>query len=352
MRLEQGGKVLAEQHGPERSASYELLPPGRYVCHITAANEDGVGDDVGVRARFVMEPFLWQRAWFRWALVAMGAGGVLGVAGYWVRHARLASKLAIAERDRIAALESAEKAEALRQSEVRREKAEAEAEWRRQREALLRDVHDGVGGLIANMHLTASLALDAPDAAEQRAQIACLEGIAHEALGEVRSLMDALEAQVADVHGLAAEFERYGNLVLGPHGIRLRVPTPVDEGPPTGCGLLFLHLFRIVKEALANVVKHSRASSVELRLVASPNALLLSIEDDGCGLPAQQRNGRGLPNMRQRAAELGGKMTLDSRHGLRLLFVIPWTRGAGSKSEAAPETRAPASPGARANSPS
>ncbi len=351
-RLERGGEVLAEQHGPERSASYELLPPGRYACHVTAANEDGVGNDVGVRARFVMEPFLWQTGWFRWAMASMGAAGVLGVAGYWVRHARLASKLAIAERDRLAALESAEKAEALRQSEVRREKAEAEAEWRRQREALLRDVHDGVGGLVANMHLATSLALDAPDAADQRAQIASLEGIAHEALGEVRSLMDALEAQVADVRGLAAEFERYGNLVLGPHGIRLHVPIPVDDGPATGCGLLFLGLFRIVKEALANVVKHSRASSVEIRIVASPNALLLSIEDDGCGLPAQHRKGRGLSNMRQRAAELGGKMSLDSGHGLRLHLAIPWPGGTASGSETPTGTGAPVSPGSPTDSPS
>ena len=351
-RLERGGVVLVEHHGPERVASYELLPPGSYSVHVTAANEDGVADEAGIRARFVIEPFFWQTTWFRMGLGVAGLGLVLGAAGYWVRHARLASKLAIAERDRLAALESAEKAEALRQSEVRREKAEAEAEWRRQREALLRDVHDGVGGLVANMHLATSLALDAPDAADQRARLACLEGIAHEALGEVRSLMDALEAQVADVRGLAAEFERYGNLVLGPHGIRLHVPTPVDDGPATGCGLLFLGLFRIVKEALANVVKHSRASSVELRLVASPNALLLSIEDDGCGLPAPHRKGRGLSNMRQRAAELGGKMSLDSGHGLRLHLAIPWPGGTASGSETPNGTGAPVSPGSPTDSPS
>ena len=324
MRLEQGGKVVAEQRGHERQASYELLPPGQYSFHVTAANEDGVRNDIGVHARFTMEPFLWQTGWFRWAMASVGAASVLGVAGYWVRHARLASKLAIAERDRLAAIESAEKAEALRQSEVRREKAEAEAEWRRQREAVLRDVHDGVGGLVANLQMTTSLALHAQAASAQHSQLSHIDAIAQEALVEVRSLMDALEAHVTDVHGLADEFRRYGQLVLDPHGIQLHVAAEAPDALRGDCQRLFLGLFRIVKEALANVVKHSRASSVALRLVAFPDHLVLDIEDDGQGLPDQRRNGRGLDSMRRRAGELGGHMSLASRPGLRLHFSVPW----------------------------
>lgn len=323
-RLERDGELLVEHHGPERAASYELLPPGRYSVYVTAANEDGVPASTAIRARFVIDPYLWQTTWFRLGLGLAGVGLVLGAAGYWVRHVRLAAKLALAERDRVAALESAEKAEALRQSEVRREKAEAEAEWRRQREAVLRDVHDGVGGLVANLQMTTSLALHAPDAAGQRAQIQHLDAMAHEALLEVRSLMDALEVQVADVECLAGEFERYGNLVLGPHGIRLRVSAEAKGGCSRACGPLFLGLFRIVKEALANVVKHSGATSVEVRVVASHEGLSLAIGDDGRGLPDGGRTGRGLLSMRRRAEELGGKMTLDSGGGLRLHFVVPW----------------------------
>lgn len=323
-RLERGGDVLVERHGPERVASYELLPPGRYSVHVTAANEDGVATEAGIRARFVIEPFFWQTTWFRVWMGLVGLGLVMGAAGYWVRQVRLAAKLALAERDRAAALESAKKAEALRQSEVRREKAEAEAEWRRQREALLRDVHDGVGGLVANVHLTSSLALEAPDAFEQRAHVARLEDIAHEALVEVRSLMDALEAQVHDVQGLALEFERYGNVVLGPHGIRLHVATQAEPGPDPGCGPLFLGLFRIFKEALANVVKHSGASRVDLRLVATAHVLMLAIEDNGRGLLAGHRTGRGLQSMQRRAIELGGALSLAAGPGVRVHVQVPW----------------------------
>jgi len=152
---------------------------------------------------------------------------------------------------------------------------------------------------------------------------------------------------VADVEGVAGEFERHGNLVLGPHGIRLAVSAEMEDGCPQACGPLFLGLFRIVKEALANVVKHSGASSVEVRVVASRDGLVLAIGDDGRGLPAGCGKGRGLLSMRRRAEELGGKMTLDSGAGLRLLFSVPWPgHDAGRANEARRGTdlRPPESP--------
>jgi len=331
-RLERSGRIIAERHGGDRNVTYELLPPGRYTWHVTAANEDGIRDDVGLRTAFTVEPFLWQTAWFRISMAAAGMAGVLGVAGYWVRHARLASKLAIAERDRVAALAIAEKAEALRRSEALRQKAEAEAEWRRQREAVVRDVHDGVGGIVANLHMTASLALCTADTSRQREQLTRMEAMAHEALVEVRGLMDAMEVDVTDFEGVAEEFRRYGHLVLDPHGIRLHVTAEGSARPHPVSATLCLGLFGIFKESLANVVKHSRASQVFIRLAASDEALILGIEDDGRGLPAEPRNGRGLHGMQRRAEELGGEMSMDSGPGLRLAFVIPWTRHEGTPS--------------------
>jgi signal transduction histidine kinase len=156
--------------------------------------------------------------------------------------------------------------------------------------------------------------------------------MAHEALAEVRGLMDALEVPVSDIHGLAAEFRRFGELILHPHGLRLDVAVESVAAPPSPCGYLFPGLLRIVKEALANVVKHSQASAVELRLIVSSDALSLSIHDDGRGIDPQQRNGRGLLSMHQRAAELGGTMTLDSGPGLRLRFDVPWRAPVSSTS--------------------
>lgn len=68
--------------------------------------------------------------------------------------------------------------------------------------------------------------------------------------------------------------------------------------------------FRIAEEAMTNVLRHARASRCEVRLEVD-DALVVSISDDGVGLPAQTRpDGVGLTSMRQRAVDLGGCCTV------------------------------------------
>jgi two-component system NarL family sensor kinase len=69
--------------------------------------------------------------------------------------------------------------------------------------------------------------------------------------------------------------------------------------------------FRIAEEAMTNVLRHARASRCEVRLEVA-DALVVSVSDDGVGLPGQARpDGVGLTSMRQRAAELGGCCTVE-----------------------------------------
>jgi signal transduction histidine kinase len=72
--------------------------------------------------------------------------------------------------------------------------------------------------------------------------------------------------------------------------------------------------YRIVQEALANVVRHARAHSCAVRLTLDA-ALWVEVEDDGVGLPHGGRVGVGLRSMRERAAELGGVCHIESRPG-------------------------------------
>jgi len=326
-RLGRSGITVAERHGGERHVTYELLPPGRYSWHVMAANEDGVRNDVGLRARFMVEPHYWQTAWFRWGAAVGLLGAVMGVAGYWVRHARLASRLAIAERDRVAALESAIKAEALRRSEVLRHKAEAEAEWRRQREAVVRDVHDGIGGIASNLKMTLGLVMESGDPARQRRLLANMDSMVRQTMSEVQGLMDAMENDAVDPRSMFEEFHRYALMVLSPHGIQLVSSFDGDPSAGPGSSVLFLGLFRVVKEALANVVKHSKATQVTLAVVSSREGLRVVVADDGVGLLPGHRAGRGLASMRRRTAELGGSMEVQGCPGVRLRFDFPWSCG-------------------------
>ena len=85
-------------------------------------------------------------------------------------------------------------------------------------------------------------------------------------------------------------------------------------------------VYRIVQEALANVVRHAAASRVRVEVRAGPAALVLSVADDGCGFdPARRTQGLGLVGAAERAAALGGSFAVDSApgSGTRLAVTLP-----------------------------
>ncbi len=70
--------------------------------------------------------------------------------------------------------------------------------------------------------------------------------------------------------------------------------------------------YRIVQEALTNVVRHAGVGAAEVRLRAGAGALDLAVRDAGSGVPAQRRAGVGTASMRERAEELGGTCTVSA----------------------------------------
>ncbi len=87
-------------------------------------------------------------------------------------------------------------------------------------------------------------------------------------------------------------------------------------------------LYRIAQEALANVYRHGRASEISLRLAFAESSVRLEVSDNGVGFASgdeQALSGRGLRNMRQRAAELGGTLDIASApgQGTRIAVTIP-----------------------------
>ena len=95
-------------------------------------------------------------------------------------------------------------------------------------------------------------------------------------------------------------------------------------------------LYRIAQEALANVVKHARASRAELAVACSTNQAALNVRDDGKGLlarkPPGQATGWGLKNMKERAGLLGGRFSVAALpgKGTQVSVIIPLSARNGS----------------------
>jgi signal transduction histidine kinase len=190
--------------------------------------------------------------------------------------------------------------------ELRAARAAAASAREDERRRLRRDLHDGVGPLLAGQLLT----LDTIRVAGERpALIAHLEAQARSAISEVRRVAHDLRPPTLDAGGLpgalAGEAER-----LDVAGLPVRLDVDL-----AGIELSAAHevaALRIAQEALTNVVKHAAAGHVEVTLRADPTALHLTVSDDGRGR-RHAPDGIGSTSMRERAVELGGTLTSGPR---------------------------------------
>jgi signal transduction histidine kinase len=201
-----------------------------------------------------------------------------------------------------------------------------------ERRRLRRDLHDGLGPALASQALTidtARLLLERdPPAAAALLQEAKTQS--QHAVQEIRRVVHALRPPALDDLGLAGALRELANQYTGV-GVVITVSAPALLPPLPAA--VEVAAYRIAQEALTNVVRHADARRCDVTL-AIDTRLLLSIRDDGRGVPADRRAGVGLASMRERAHELGGTCAVTSGAGGGTEIVVylplleqerPWT---------------------------
>lgn len=174
---------------------------------------------------------------------------------------------------------------------------------------LSRDLHDGVGGSVAALVLQAQvLAAQAEGPARERGRH--LLETASEALSELRGSLRLLRGEF----DLLSAAERHCARLGASTGLEVRFVgggTPCDLPPEDQ-----LSVFRILQEALVNVVRHARARKVEVSFASGDGGAVLEVRDDGVGFEGAPREGSyGLRGFEERARGLGGTLAVESRLG-------------------------------------
>jgi len=195
-----------------------------------------------------------------------------------------------------------------------------------ERKRLARELHDDTAQTLAALLLRLRLARHTTDAtARDRLLDEVREEIAN-ALDRVRRFARGLRPPALDMLGLDAALEAHARSLQEASGLRIEVESTRIAGllaPEAE-----LALYRIVQEALANVLRHARARRARVRLARSGSHVIATVEDDGVGFdPARAfaEGGLGLFGMRERAAYIGGQVEIDSRpgQGTRITARIP-----------------------------
>ncbi|MFI1760994.1 sensor histidine kinase [Streptomyces sp. NPDC020800] len=222
----------------------------------------------------------------------------------------------------------------VRREQWARERADrAEAARRRadeERLRIARELHDVLAHSISVINVQAGmgLALLDSDPEQARTALTTIKAASKEALGEVRQVLDTLRAPGAAPRAPAPGLGRLPELVeqAAAAGLAVEVRgTPPHLTPGTD-----LAAFRIVQEALTNVVRHSGSRHARVRLDHDGTALGLRIDDDGPATGGDAGgSGNGLAGMRERAAALGGTIEAGPRPdgGFRVLAVLPLHTG-------------------------
>jgi ligand-binding sensor domain-containing protein/signal transduction histidine kinase len=286
--------------GTIRYARYSRLPHGHYTFRVQACNEDGVWNEAGASLAITVLPPFWQTWWFLTASSLCLLGIIVGSVHY-VSTQKLQRQLA-----------------ALRQQEA----------LEKERARIARDLHDQLGANLTQVALLSELAesdKDQPAEVENHArQIAQTARDTTHSLDEivwtVNPSNDTLDGLINYVCKYAQDY-----LALAGLSYRLEVPPQLPHTPITP--ELRHNVFLAAKEAVNNVVKHAKATSVWLRLQLNADSFVLEIEDNGRGIAkADEQKGRsGLRNMRKRLEDVGGRFEASpgAEGGTKVRLVAP-----------------------------
>jgi PAS domain S-box-containing protein len=211
---------------------------------------------------------------------------------------------------------------ALREAEHQRDRLAEALARAEERERVAMDLHDGVVQQLAGagMMIAAAARGADPGAMLERARIAV--GTANVSL---RAYMEALQSDARSGETLACALNRVVSDLMQTTGIEitLRADAAAEDLIPTDA---VAELAYIAREATANAVRHGGARTVAIVVRRTRGGVELAVRDDGRGFDlAVAVHGMGLPNMRRRAAMLGGRLSIASKpgRGTTVRLVIP-----------------------------
>ncbi|MBX7172455.1 MAG: hypothetical protein K1X72_15920 [Pyrinomonadaceae bacterium] len=284
--------------GTRRIAYYPYLPPGNYTFKVIATNGNDIWSEDKANLQIEVRAPFWRSWWF--LSLCILALVLMIVLGYQWRLAALKHRRLLQE-------------QFLRQlinaNETERHRIAAE-------------LHDSLGqNLLVIRNWTLLLLKQIPVKSKYRKQLEEISSITAQSLEETRSITKNLRPQHLQRFGLTETLKSLVKQIE--ESSKLNFDTEIEDIDNLFSGENELSVYRIVQEALTNVIKHSKAENVQVKISKSlgnldftnpQDKLIIKIVDDGVGFnPKVNTNGNfGLDNIHHRVQFLNGKLTINS----------------------------------------
>ncbi len=192
-----------------------------------------------------------------------------------------------------------------------------------ERRAIARELHDEIGQSLSGILLDVGKAARAGGSPEVQVQLHAIAERAERTVDSVRRLALSLRPSMLDDLGLVAALEWQAREVGQRSGLDVQVQAEDSAGD-----LPEAHrtcIYRVAQEALQNCARHASARHVRVGLERAVSVVILRVEDDGKGFAANRTRGLGLLGMEERAAQLSGRVRVQSEpgHGTCVTAEIP-----------------------------
>ncbi len=206
-----------------------------------------------------------------------------------------------------------------------------------ERRRIRRDLHDGLGPTLASQTLKLDTVLELLQGAPATAapvlaveQLKILKGQTQQMVADIRRLVYELRPPALDELGLLGALHAHVAQLSGTNG---SLSISIDAAPerlPALPAAIEVAAYRIALEAVTNVIRHAQAHTCRVHVVIAEDTLsstlVLTVTDDGVGLPANLHAGVGISSMCERTAELGGtcEIGLNPGGGVRITARLPF----------------------------
>ena len=299
-----GHDVDTVKIGEQRTITYPNLQPGAYALLYRACTLSGNCKKTFNRFEVLIHPPIWKTWWFKTAMFILGLFLAIFAIRFYIRNRLRDQKFAF------------EKQELILKNEL---------QLQQERNRIADELHDELGGKLSSIKFAGKKVQRAKSLDEVKNINKRVSDISTELIDSMRSIIWAMDTHNDNLSSLLANIRNYASTLADDNEINLSLDFPQLSENPIVKGQIRHHLYLAIKEVLNNVLKHSSADLIKIKIAYATERLDIFIYENGKGFePNEVRSaGRGLKNLNKRMTIINGEMHLSNHDGMTTHFSVP-----------------------------
>ncbi|MCC6286684.1 MAG: hypothetical protein IT249_02255 [Chitinophagaceae bacterium] len=192
-----------------------------------------------------------------------------------------------------------------------------------ERKRISKEIHDDIGPALTTLNMAANMINSAAANNDQSQPISLILQNTTSINNQINEIVWSLNSNNDNIQSLTAYIRKFATSFLQTAGIQLNFQSRLNQQNRLLEGYKRRNIFHSVKEVLNNAVKYSKASLINIDIAEQENLFIISIQDNGLGLPENMIYGNGLRNIEENITKLSGEVHLENNSGFSVRISVP-----------------------------